>query len=185
MSAYGSLFCSKHFCAQFTMQERFCCFIEQGGGKYNVCQNEDCRKKGLVKKMTGLPQGSLALCHECWMLLCREEWPTWPVCTCAEGCGEIAQSLGLVSSGSGTETSSVELTSFSPSSLPLPRWCLGSSLSPPPTPLPTLGSRASTLLLFCRLQSSLAEVLDRVHKVTERIPHIALFGSVLAGLDDP
>ena len=39
--------------------------------------------------------------------------------------------------------------------------------------------------MFCRLQSSLAEVLDRVHKVTERSPRIELFGSVLAGLDDP
>ena len=81
-----------------------------------------------------------------------------------------------MSSGSGTVTSSVEPTSFSqrsPSSPPLPRWCSRSSTPLQPT------------LLFCRLQSSLAEVLDRVHKVTERIPRIALFGSVLAGLDDP
>ena len=187
MSTYRSLCGSKHFCAQFTMQEH-CCFIDQGGGKYKECENKDRCRQGLVvlvKKMTGWQQGSPALCHECWMLLCREGWPTWPVCTCAEGCGEIAQSLGLVSSGSGTGTSSVEPTSFSPSSPPLPRWCLGSSLPPPPPPLPTLGSRASHLLLFCRLQSSLAEVLDRVHKVTERSPRIELFGSVLAGLDDP
>ena len=153
------------------MKVQFSCFINQQGGKCKPCQH--CQdEQGLVKKMSGYPEGSPALCHKCWMLLCKKDWAT--VCACAEGCAEIAKSLGLASSGSGTGTSSVEPTSFSqrsPSSPPLPTRWSQSSLSP------------YTTLLFCRLQSSLAEVF--ASHMTGRIAHIALFGSVLAGLDDP
>ena len=168
------------------MKVQFSCFIDQKGGKCNPCQH--CQdEQGLVKKMIGYPEGSPALCHKCWMLLCKKDWTT--VCTCAEGCAEIAKSLGLASSGSGTGTSSVEPTSFSqrsPSSPPLPT--SRSSPSAPPTPLPTRWSQSSLspypTLLFCRLQSSLAEVFASLH-ITGRIAHIELFGSVLAGLNDP